>query len=346
MQEHFRVVKQKSLVLQGASGQSGRMASVQTTPTKTSVPKASVRSGNGAAYGFLAYLIWGAFPLYFDALKPAGAWEVLAHRIVWTLVVCVAALAITRNLGFVRRLPSNRRQLGATTIAGLLIAVNWGVYIQAVDSGHTVEAALGYFLNPLVTVALGVVVLHERLRILQWIAVAVGALACVYLAIDYGRPPWISVVLALSFASYGFMKKRIGGSLSAIEGLTAESAVLTPIAIVILIGVGMTGHTTFTSEGTGHTLLLLSAGIVTAVPLLLFAAAASRVPLVTIGLLQFITPILQLLCGVLLLGEHMPLARWIGFAIVWLALVLLTFDSLTAGARARRLARAAENCAI
>ena len=322
------------------------MATVQTTHPETSPSKSSPVSGNGAAYGFLAYLIWGAFPLYFDALKPAGAWEVLAHRIVWTLVVCVAALGITRNLGFLRRLVSNPRQLGATTIAGLLIAVNWGVYIEAVDSGHTVEAALGYFLNPLVTVALGVVVLRERLRVLQWVAVGVGALACVYLAIDYGRPPWISVVLALSFASYGFMKKRIGGSLTAIESLSAESAVLTPIALVILIAVGMTGHATFTSHGTGHFLLLLCAGVVTAVPLLLFAAAASRVPLVTIGLLQFITPILQLLCGVLLLGEHMPIARWIGFAIVWVALILLTLDSLTASTRARRLARAAENCAI
>lgn len=340
------VRKKLSLVLLYPSCDSERMAAVQTTRPETSSPKSSPVSGNGAAYGLLAYLIWGAFPLYFDALKPAGAWEVLAHRILWTLVVCLIALAATRNLGFLHRLVSDRRQLGATTIAGLLIAVNWGVYIEAVDSGHTVEAALGYFLNPLVTVALGVVVLHERLRVLQWVAVGVGALACVYLAIDYGRPPWISVVLALSFASYGFMKKRIGGSLTAIESLSAESVALTPIALVILLGVGMTGNATFTSHGSGHFLLLLCAGIVTAVPLLLFAAAASRVPLVTIGLLQFITPILQLLCGVLLLGEHMPISRWIGFAIVWVALILLTFDSLTASTRARRLARAAENCAI
>lgn len=325
---------------------SERMTAVRPTSTKTPLRTPSTTDGNGAAYGFTAYLIWGAFPLYFDALKPAGAWEVLSHRIVWTLVFCLVALAITRNLGFLRRLAGNPRQLVATSLAGLFIAVNWAVYIQAVITGHTVEAALGYFLNPLVTVGLGVVVLRERLRRVQWIAVGVGALACVYLAIDYGRPPWISVVLALSFASYGFMKKRIGGSLTAIESLTAESAVLTPIAIVALFVVGMTGNATFTGHGTGHSLLLLCAGIVTAVPLLLFAAAASRVPLVTIGMLQFITPILQLLCGVLLLGEHMPLARWIGFGIVWVALILLTIDSLTATTKARRLARAAENCAI
>lgn len=321
------------------------MSAVQTQP-ETSTQQATPTSGNGAAYGFLAYLIWGVFPLYFDALKPAGAWEVLAHRIVWTLLVCLVALAVTRNLGFLRRLATDPRQLGATTIAGLLIAVNWTVYIQAVVSGHTVEAALGYFLNPLVTVALGVIVLRERLRALQWAAVGVGAIACVYLAVDYGRPPWISIVLALSFASYGFMKKRIGGSLSAIESLTAESAALTPIAVVVLIVVGVTGNATFLSDGTGHTVLLLCAGVVTAVPLLLFAAAASRVPLVTIGMLQFITPILQLLCGVLILGERMPVARWIGFGIVWVALVLLTVDSLSAATRARRLARAAEGCAV
>lgn len=311
----------------------------------TAPPRRSALRGNGAAYGFTAYLLWGAFPLYFEALKPAGAWEILAHRIVWTLVVCVVSLAATRNLGFFRRIVANPRQLGATAIAGVLVAINWTVYIEAVITGHTVEAALGYFLNPLITVALGVIVLHERLRPLQWAAVAVGAIATVYLAIDYGRPPWIAIVLALSFASYGLMKKRIGGSLTAVESLTAESATLLPAAIVVLIIVGMTGGLTF-GHGTGHTALLLSAGIVTAVPLLLFAAAASRVPLVTIGLLQFITPVLQLLCGVLLLGEHMPLARWVGFAIVWIALVLLTIDSLSAATRARRVTHTVESCAI
>jgi chloramphenicol-sensitive protein RarD len=340
------VVKEKSLVLHGGVRDSERMTAVRSTYSKPSTRESSTDGGNGAAYGFAAYLLWGAFPLYFNALKPAGAWEVLSHRIVWTLVVCLVALAATRNLGLLRRLAGNPRLLLTTSIAGLFIAVNWTVYIQAVITGHTVEAALGYFLNPLVTVGLGVVVLRESLRFLQWVAVGVGALACIYLAIDYGRPPWISIVLALSFASYGFMKKRIGGSLTALEGLTAESAVLTPIAIGVLIVVGMTGNATFSGHGTGHSALLLCAGLVTAVPLLLFAAAASRVPLVTIGMLQFITPILQLLCGVLLLDEHMPVARWIGFGIVWIALILLTIDSLTATTKARRIARAAENCAI
>ncbi|NHN55251.1 EamA family transporter RarD [Calidifontibacter sp. DB0510] len=299
----------------------------------------------GTVYGFLAYLLWGAFPLYFAALKPATAFEVLCHRILWTLVVCLIALAATKQLRFLRDLARDPRRLGTMAVAGVLIAINWVVYIFAVVTGHTVEAALGYFLNPLVTVALGVIVLREKLRPLQWVAVGVGVIACVYLAIDYGRPPLISITLALTFAAYGLMKKRIGGSANALQSLAAESAVLAPVAVVILAVITARGETTFTTQGVGHTLLLLSTGIATAVPLLLFAAAASRVPLVTIGLLQFITPVLQLLCGVLVLGEHMNLARWIGFAIVWVALAILTVDSLQATTRARRLARAAQGAA-
>lgn len=300
----------------------------------------------GTVQGFASYLIWGAFPLYFHALAPAGAWEVLAHRILWTMALCVVILAIARKIGPVLRVLRNPRSLLVLTAASLAIAANWVMYVLAVLSGHTTEAALGYFLNPLVTVALGVLVLHERLRPLQWAAVAIGAVACVYLAIAYGSPPWLSVGLALSFATYGLLKKRLGATMSAIESLSAETIVLTPVAVVVLILLTVQGSTTFGSHGTGHTALLVASGAVTALPLLLFAAAARRVPLVTIGLLQFITPILQLLCGVLLLGEHMPLSRWIGFGIVWVALVVLTVDSLTNSRRSRRLARAARNAAV
>lgn len=305
-------------------------------------------NSRGTAYGFLAYLSWGAFPLYFDALEPAGAWEILTHRILWTLLLCATVLAVRRRLGYLRELAADRRRLGAVVIASLLIALNWVVYVAAVVSGHVTEAALGYFLNPLVTVALGVVVLREKLRPLQWAAVAVGVIACVYLAIDYGKPPWIAIVLALTFASYGLMKKRIGGSLGAMESLTAETLVLAPVAAVLLVVLTIRGDTTFTTEGGWHTFLLAISGVATAIPLLLFAAAARRVPLVTIGLLQFVTPVLQLLCGVLLLDEHMSGSRWIGFAIVWIALALLTFDTLRSvskSSRARRLARAAEGAA-
>ncbi len=299
----------------------------------------------GTAYGFIAYLLWGAFPLYFHAVEPAGAWEVLSHRVLWTLVVCAVVLAVRRQMGFVREVLAEPKRLLALTIASILIAANWTIYVQAVVTGHVTEAALGYFLNPLVTVGLGVVVLRERLRVMQWVAVGIGLLACVYLGIDYGKPPLISVGLALSFAAYGLMKKRIGGSLGALESLSFETAVLAPVAAILLVVLTIRGSSTFSTHGAGHSLLLAGSGIVTAIPLLLFAAAARRVPLVTIGLLQFLTPILQLICGVALLGEHMSSARWVGFGIVWIALTLLATDSVLAAHRGRRLARSAASAA-
>ena len=240
----------------------------------------------------------------------------------------------------------NPRLLGAVTLAGLLIAVNWIIYVAAVVAHHVTEASLGYFLNPIVTVAIGVIVLRERLRSLQWLAVAIGLAAGVYLTIDFGRPPWIALSLAFSFALYGLMKKRLGTSLGAFQSLTSETAVLAPMAVVALVWLGTRGETTFTVDSPAHPLLLASAGLVTAAPLLLFAAAARRVPLVTIGLLQFITPVLQLICGVLLLGETMEPSRWIGFGIVWVALLVLTFDSIRSVRTRRRLADAAECAAV
>jgi chloramphenicol-sensitive protein RarD len=300
----------------------------------------------GALYGAGAYAIWGAFPLYFQLLAPAGAWEILAHRILWTLLFCGAVLAVRRDLGWCRSVFANPRMLGAVTLAGLLIAVNWIIYVSAVMAHHVTEASLGYFLNPIVTVAIGVVVLRERLRSLQWLAVALGLAAGVYLTIDFGHPPWIALGLAFSFALYGLMKKRLGTSLGAFQSLTSETAVLLPVAVGILVWVAARGETTFTVDSPAHPLLLASAGLVTAAPLLLFAAAARRVPLVTIGLLQFITPVLQLLCGVLLLGEAMATSRWIGFGIVWMALLVLTFDSIRSVRTRRRLADAAECAAV
>jgi chloramphenicol-sensitive protein RarD len=300
----------------------------------------------GAAYGAGAYAIWGAFPLYFHLLAPAGAWEILAHRILWTLLFCGAVLAVRRDFGWCRSVFGNPRMLGAVTLAGLLIAVNWIIYVSAVMAHLVTEASLGYFLNPIVTVAIGVVVLRERLRLLQWLAVALGLAAGVYLTIDFGRPPWIALGLAFSFALYGLMKKRLGTSLGAFQSLTSETTVLVPVAVGVLVWVAARGETTFTVDSPAHPLLLASAGLVTAAPLLLFAAAARRVPLVTIGLLQFITPVLQLLCGVLLLGETMRPSRWIGFGIVWVALLVLTFDSIRSVRARRRLADAAECSAV
>ena len=286
------------------------------------------------------------FPLYFHLLAPAGAWEILAHRILWTLLFCAAVVAVRREFAWCRSVFGNPRMLGAVTLAGLLLAVNWTIYVAAVVAHHVTEASLGYFLNPIVTVAIGVIVLRERLRSLQWLAVAIGLAAGVYLTIDFGRPPWIALSLAFSFALYGLMKKRLGTSLGALQSLTSETAVLAPIALVILLWLGNRGDTTFSVDSPGHPLLLASAGVVTAVPLLLFGAAARRVPLVTIGLLQFITPVLQLLCGVLLLGETMETSRWIGFGIVWVALLVLTFDSIRSVRARRRLADAAESAAV
>jgi len=303
-------------------------------------------SRRGTIYGAGAYALWGTFPLYFHLLAPAGAWEILAHRILWTLLLCLAVLAARREFGWCRSVFGNPRMLGAVTLAGVLIAVNWIIYVSAVVAHHVTEASLGYFLNPIVTVAIGVVVLRERLRSLQWLAVAIGFAAGAYLTIDFGRPPWIALGLAFSFALYGLMKKRLGTSLGALHSLTSETAVLMPVALAVLVWVGVRGETTFGVDSPAHPVLLASTGVVTAAPLLLFAAAARRVPLVTMGLLQFVTPVLQLLCGVLLLGEAMSPSRWIGFGIVWIALMVLTFDSVQSLRTRRRLTAAAENASI
>lgn len=290
----------------------------------------------GTAMGVAAYLLWGLFPLYFDALKPTGPWEILAHRILWTLVLCGAALLILRDLGWIRPVLRQPRLLAGVTIAALLISTNWIVYIVAVTSGHTSDAALGYFLNPLVTVALGVVVLRERLRPLQWVAVGIGVLAFVYLAVVAGTFPVTALALAFSFGLYGLVKNKVGVHLNALQGLTLETAILAPIAAAVLVGIAVWGGgLDFARHGAGHAALLAFAGVATAVPLLLFAAAARRIPLVTVGLIQFATPIMQLLCAVLFLGEHVSPERWIGFGIVWVALTLLTVDTVVTLRRAR-----------
>ncbi len=296
--------------------------------TPTDDDAASLR--RGTVFGAGAYLIWGVFPLYFHLLLPAGALEILLHRVVWSLLLCVVAVVALRDTGWVRPLLQQPRRLLRLGVAAVVIAVNWGTYIYGVNSGQVVETSLGYFINPLVTVLIGVVLLRERLRRMQWAAVGLGAVAVVVLTVDYGHPPWIALTLASSFATYSLMKKRIGVSLGALGGLTTETALLFPPAVAALVWLEVTGRGSFTDQAPGHGLLLASTGIATAVPLLLFAAAARRVPLTTIGLLQFSTPVLQLLAGVLLLGESVPPTRWIGFGIVWLALLVLTADSLRA----------------
>lgn len=299
----------------------------------------------GIVYAFAAYGIWGLFPLYFHALEPSGAFEILSHRILWTVLFCAIVLVVRRDFGWISTVVRRPRLLGGLTLAALLIAVNWVVYVLAVITGRTYSAALGYFLNPIVTVGLGVFVLRERLRSLQWAAVAVGAVAALYLTVAGGEFPWIAASLAFSFAFYGLVKKKVGATLQAMHSLTVETLVLAPVAGIVLLVLGSQGSLTFGSEGGLHTSLLVAAGVVTAIPLLFFAAAARRIPLVTIGLVQFLTPCLQLLCSVLLLGEHVTGALWVGFGIVWVALLLLTIDSVRHGRATRITRRAAESAA-
>jgi len=291
--------------------------------------------------GVAAYALWGSFPLYFTALAPAGSLEVLVHRVLWSLVLCALLLVALRGLGQLRALLADRRRTGWLALASVTIAANWGVYIYGVQSGNVIEASLGYFVNPLVTVLLGVLVLRERMRPAQWAAVAIGVVAVGVITADYGRVPWIALVLALTFAGYGLAKNRVGRGTPALVSLTGETLVLAPFALVALVVLELAGDGTFTTAGPGHTALLVSTGVATTVPLLLFGAAARRVPLTTIGLLQYLTPVLQLLCGVLLLDEHMPPTRWVGFALVWLALAVLTTDTLRTARRRGALARAA-----
>jgi chloramphenicol-sensitive protein RarD len=267
-------------------------------------------------------------------LEPAGAVEILAHRIVWSLVtMSVLVLALGRTAAF-RRVVAQRRVALLLALAAVLITVNWAVYIWGVNNGHVVETALGYFINPLVTVLMGVFIFGERLRRWQWAAMAVAGLAVVVLTVGYGRLPWVALVLAFSFGSYGLCKKQAGAP--AIESVTFETMLIGPIALGYLLWLGATGESAFTSHGTGHALLFASTGIVTAIPLICFGGAAIRVPMVTLGLLQYLTPTLQFLLGILYFHEDMPAVRWVGFVLVWVALAIFTADSLHHRRRAPR----------
>ncbi|MBA2530113.1 MAG: EamA family transporter RarD [Euzebyales bacterium] len=289
------------------------------------------------AFGVAAYLLWGLLPLYWPLLAPATAVEILAHRIVWSLLVVLAILAIQRDWHWLSGIGG--RRLALLGLAAVIISLNWATYIHGVTSGQVVETSLGYFINPLVTVMLGVVVLRETLRPAQWAAIALAAVAVTVLTVDYGRPPWIALVLACSFAGYGFLKKRAG--VGAVHSLTVETAVLLLPALAFLLALSVRGSGTIGEAGSGHAVLLAGAGVVTAAPLLCFGAAAIRVPLTTIGLLQYLAPVMQFVLGVLVFREAMPLSRWLGFVLVWAALVVLTADALRS-VRRRQLAAAAE----
>ncbi|WP_106816628.1 EamA family transporter RarD [Microbacterium timonense] len=292
----------------------------------------------GGFFAFGAYLLWGFLPLYFLLLVPTGPWELVAWRIVLSLAFCALLLTVTRSWPRLAAIFRKPRLLGLTVIAGLLIYVNWQVFIYGALSDQVIETSLGYFINPIATVLLAVLVLRERLRPTQWVAIGIAAAAVLVIVIGYGAFPWIALTLAASFGIYGLVKKKVGPSVDAVSGLTLETLWLTPIAVVVLAIVGATQGLTMGANGWDHTVLLSLAGVVTAVPLLLFAAGARRISLTAVGLLQFVAPILQFIIGVWLLGEPMPIERWIGFALVWVALIVLTVDSVLHARRTRSAA--------
>ena len=288
----------------------------------------------GVSAGLAAYALWGVFPLYFPLLEPASGLEIVAHRVVWSLLLIAVLISVRRGWPQVRAVLADRRSVLVLAAAAVLIAVNWSVYVIAVNSGHVVEASLGYFVNPLVSVVLGVAVFRERLRRLQWAAVGIALVAVVVLTLDSGRPPWIALSLAGSFGLYGLMKKLV--RVAPAPGLFVETAVVVVPALVLLTALEARGTGHFGHAGAGNAVLLVSSGVATAVPLLLFAAATRRVPLSTIGLLQYVTPLLQLGIGVLVRHEPMPPARLAGFAIVWVALGVFTADGLRQARGSRR----------
>ena len=302
---------------------------MQTTPNRTAAK-------SGLIFAISAYGIWGFLPLYFLVLAPTGAFEIVSWRVLFSLVFCAVLIASTRAWRPLMVALRSRRTVWTMGLAGVLIYINWQTFILATLSGHVVETALGYFINPIITVLLGVLVLHERLRAGQWAAVAISLVAVVVLSVGYGRIPWISLILAFSFGAYGLIKKRVGGHLDALSGLTLETMWLTPVAIIQLVVVSMISGLTFGTVSPLHTIALIGSGVLTAIPLLFFAAASRRLPLTTMGLVQYVAPVLQFIAGVAILHEPMPPERWLGFGLVWLALIVLTVDMVAAGRSSRR----------
>lgn len=293
-------------------------------------------STRGALYALGAYLLWGVLPIYFLQLKPTGPFEVVAWRIILAFVFCLLLLTVLRAWRPFLAIVRQPRLMGLTAVAGVLIYINWQTYLYGALTNHVIETSLGYFINPIVTVLLGVIVLRERLRLVPWIAIGLAVVAVAVIVIGYGAFPWIALTLAFSFGFYGLVKKKIGPAVDAVSGLTLESLWLLPVAAIQLAFVANLTGITLGTAGTLHTVLLLLAGAVTAVPLLLFASGARRVPLTVIGLLQFVAPIIQFAIGVWVLGEPMTVERWIGFGLVWVALVVLSADSIVMSRRHRR----------
>jgi chloramphenicol-sensitive protein RarD len=296
----------------------------------------------GFLLGVAAYSMWGIFPLYWTLLEPAGAVEILAHRVAWSLVVMVGLTVALRRTAQLRAIFRSPRLVVLLSVASVVIGLNWGGFIWGVNNGRVVEVSLGYFINPLVTVLLGVLVLGERLRPLQWAAIGIATLAVVVLTVDYGHPPWIAFLVAGSFGTYGLAKKK--ANVEAVESLTFETLLLMPVALGYLGWLWADGSAGFGNHGLPHALLLASTGLVTAVPLICFGAAAIRVSMTTIGLLQYLAPTIQFALGLLVFDEDMTPVKWVGFAFVWLALAIFTTEALHQ--RGRQLRAAADASAV
>lgn len=286
-----------------------------------------------------AYLVWGVLPLYFASIQPAGPLEILSHRIVWSLLFCAILLAVARGYRRLWQLLTNPKVVGTLTLAAIAVAINWFIFVLGVDVGRVVEVSLGYYINPLFSVFLGVVFLKERLSKLQWIAMAVGLIAVIVIAAGTRQIPLLGLAVAVSFGLYGLIKKRVGGRAGALEAMTIETMVLFLPSMGYLLYLVSQGQSHFETGGALHAGLMVLLGPATAVPLILFGAATSRIPLSWVGMLQYITPTMQFLTGVFLMGEAMTPARWAGFAIVWVTVVLVCIDGLVATRRNRRRGR-------
>ena len=302
-------------------------------------PDAELRAGTLA--GIAAYSLWGLFPLVFHLLRSVAPGEILLHRIAWSFVVVLGLQVARRERHWLRAVRARRGALPRLALAAVLIATNWLVYIWAVNNGHVIEAALGYYVNPLITVALGVAVLGERLRRAQVVALGFGAAAVVVLTVAYGQVPWIALVLACSFGGYGFLKKAV--PVGAVTSLAVETLVLMPAAVTGLVLLQVRGDPAFLHGTPGRDVLLAALGVVTIAPLVLFGTAARRIPLSLLGLLQYLTPTLQLLCGLVVFHEPMPPERLVGFGLVWAALGMLAADALSSRRRTAPLVTAVDS---
>jgi chloramphenicol-sensitive protein RarD len=292
------------------------------------------QAGVGVLLGFVAYALWGLFPLYFHLLGDIPPVEVVANRVVWSLAFLVILTTATRTWSSTIAAARSWRNVATLAVAAAFLALNWGVYVYAVGSNQIIEASLGYFINPLVSVGLGVLFLRERLRTGQWLAVGTAVLAVAVLTFSYGRLPWISLILAFSFGLYGLFKKQVG--VGAVESLTLETATLMPVAIGIMMVMAVSGQSAMTSGDLHTVALLVLLGPVTAIPLLAFGGAATRIPLSTLGLMQYFTPVFQFLLGVFVFGEQMSPTRWLGFLLVWLSLMVMSIDGLRHARDGRR----------